>query len=68
MLFYLASRGITPGPLFRFEDGRPLTSLVDQLCLALSEASNAVDESRYSGHSFRIGAGTTAAARRLKTR
>ena len=68
MLSYLVSRGTNPGPLFRFEDGRPLTRsrLVDQLRLALSEAGIAVDEARYSGHSFRIGAATTAAARGLE--
>ena len=57
MLSYLAVRPSTPGP-FVHQDGRPL------LCPGLVRAvlaSAGVDTSRYSGHSFRIGAATTAA-------
>lgn len=63
MLSYLTSRGTSPGPLFKFDDGSPLTRarLVDHLREALSRAG--IDQSCYSGHSFRIGAATTAAAR-----
>ena len=59
---YLAVRGETPGPLFTFADGRFLTRqrLVEQLRLGLDQAG--IDRSAYSGHSFRIGAATTAAA------
>ena len=55
-------RGLTPGPLFRFEDGTALTrpALVREIRRALLAAG--VDASPYSGHSFRIGAATTAAA------
>ena len=63
-LAYLPARGLTPGPLFCFENGRPLTRarLVEHLRSSLSAAGIQSDESRYSGHSFRIGAATTATA------
>ena len=62
LLAYIHSRGTDAGPLFRFEDGTPLTrvALVRELRSAISHAG--VDPSPYSGHSFRIGAATTAAA------
>ncbi len=62
MLRYLAVRGFDNGPLFRLEDGTPLSrsGLVERLRGALSRAG--VDPTRYSSHSFRIGAATTAAA------
>ena len=62
VLSYIAVRGLDPGPLFRYENGTPLTreALVRELRLAL--ASVGVDPSPYAGHSFRIGAATTAAA------
>lgn len=68
MLAYLPLRGLTSGPLFRFEDGHPLTRarLVDHLWAALSAANIPCDDSKYSGHSFRIGAATTAAAMGLE--
>ena len=59
---YLAVRGRDPGPFFRFVSGVPLTreALVRHLRSALSQFD--LDTSQYSGHSFRIGAATTAAA------
>ena len=62
LLDYLALRGKSDGPLFRHEDGSPLvrhqfTSAVQQ---ALS--STGLDGSQFNGHSFRIGAATTASA------
>ena len=61
VLGYLAIRPHTPGPLFVFEDGSPLTraKLVTRLRAALTRAG--VSTTGYSGHSFRIGAATTAA-------
>ena len=58
---YMVLRGAASGPFFRFADGRPLTRerLVAAVRAALREAS--IDDSNYSGHSFRIGAATTAA-------
>lgn len=61
MLDYLVARGGGPGPLFQFADGRPLTRtrLVEQVRTALSKAG--IESTKYSGHSFRSGAATTAA-------
>ena len=62
MLAYLAVRPASPGPLFIFHDGSPLSRprLVQSLRQALRAAG--VDDSHFSGHSFRIGAATTASA------
>ena len=62
MLAYLAVRGFDCGPLFWSEDGQPLTraKLVSLLKATLTAAG--IDPTHYSGHSFRIGATTTAAA------
>ena len=61
MLGYLALRPSVPGPLFIYEDGSPLsrTRFVRAVRLALQKIG--VDASLYGGHSFRIGAATTAA-------
>ena len=61
ILGYLAIRPTLPGPLFLFSDGATLSRprLVDSLRQVLNTAG--VDASGYSGHSFRIGAATTAA-------
>ncbi len=66
MLAYLVARGKGEGPLLHFSDGRPLTRqrLVSTVKDALDKA--VVDPGHYSGHSFRIGAATTAAARGLE--
>ena len=58
----VVERCLAPGPLFRFEDGTPLTrpALVRELQSALQAIG--VDGSHYSGHSFRTGAATSAAA------
>ena len=63
VLAYLAIRGQDDGPLFRLSDGRPLSRqvLVQKLRSTLTLAG--IDCKRYSGHSFRIGAATTAIAR-----
>ena len=62
LLSYLALRGPGEGPLFRFRDGQALTRtrLVTSLRKALAEAG--LKPEAYAGHSFRIGAATTAAA------
>ena len=60
VLAYLAARPSSPGPLFIFSDGSPLSRprLVRSLRQALRDSG--VDDSHFSGHSFRIGAATTA--------
>lgn len=62
LLSYLALRGPGEGPLFRFKDGRALTRtrLIDAVRKTLAKAG--LNPEAYSGHSFRIGAATTAAA------
>ena len=66
ILGYLALRGQRPGPLFQFSDRRYLTRsrFVDYVRTALQQAG--IDSAVYSGHSFRIGAATTAASHGLE--
>ena len=60
----LALRGSSEGPLFTFNEGRPLTR--QQLSsMVQSILHTAGYTGSYSGHSFRIGAATTAADRRV---
>ena len=61
MLAYMAMRGPGDGPLFRFRSGEALTRqrLVMALRKVLARAGLKPEE--YAGHSFRIGAATTAA-------
>lgn len=62
VLSYLAIRPPTPGPLFIFQNGTPLTrqTLVKHLREALTNIG--IDLKGFSGHSFRIGAASAAAA------
>ena len=66
MLSYLCARGMSPGPLFRFEDGKVLSrrQFVDAVRDGLSRAG--IEEGNYCGHSFRIGAATTAAEKGIE--
>lgn len=66
VLAYMAARGAEQGPLFRWEDGRYLTreAFVVAVRQALSEGG--LDSRNYAGHSFRIGAATTAARQGLQ--
>ena len=58
VLSYLSVRPSEPGSLFMYQDGCPLSrvDLVAAVCQA-----DGLDVSRFNGHSFRIGAATTAA-------
>ena len=62
LLNYLVARGKAPGPLFIWSSGRYLTRahFVAEVQKALELSG--VDSSDFNGHSFRIGAATTAAA------
>lgn len=62
LLEYLSLRGREPGPLFLWSDGKPVTKtrLVEEVRLALRGAG--LPEKEFAGHSFRIGAATTASA------
>ena len=61
LLDYLARRGDKPGVLFQWQEGTPLskTRFVEAVRLALTAAHLPAQD--YAGHSFRIGAATTAA-------
>ena len=65
LLAYLALRSSGPGSLFLFLDRRPLTKqrFIQPVRQALSAIG--VDHSQYAGHSFCIGAATTASAHGL---
>lgn len=61
VVVYARRSGTAAGPYFKFESGLPLTKarFVDGMRSALALAG--VQSEGYSGHSFRIGAATTAA-------
>ena len=61
LLQYLARRGGCPGALFQWQDGTPLSKakFVEAVRQALSAAN--LPALQFAGHSFRIGAATTAA-------
>ncbi len=61
LVWYIAVRSPSPGPLFVFQSGSPLTrtSLISYVQSALRRSG--ISSSAYTGHSFRIGAATTAA-------
>lgn len=60
MLDYIMQWGNHPGPTFQFQDYHPLTR--PRLVTELREALNGdeKDSHKYAGHSYRIGAATTA--------
>ena len=62
LLSYLVVRGTAPGPVFIWENGQFLTRahFVEEVKKALQLAG--ADASDFNGHSFRIGAASTAAA------
>ena len=62
LLDYLGHRGGGPGPLFVTQSNQPLrrSSFVTQVQQALHSAG--IDGSLFNGHSFWIGAATTASA------
>ena len=59
---YISRRGLAPGPLFRYEDGQPLTyaALVREIRAALG--ATGLNAALFAGHSCRIGAAMSAAA------
>ena len=60
LLAYLTLRGDRPGPLFLFQDGRPLSrSLLTAWLRRILSSANI--QGHFSSHSFRIGAATVAA-------
>ena len=61
ILAYLARRRNDHGPLFRMSDGRFLTKAVFTSRLREALSTLGYEALTYAGHSFRIGAATTAA-------
>ena len=61
MMAYAAVRGNSPGPLFKLPNGNPLTrpAFVDKIREVLAHLG--YPPHSYAGHSFRVGAATTAA-------
>lgn len=62
MKSYFSLRNSTPGPLFIYASGQPLSkdALTSETRQLLSQSG--LNPSEYAGHSYRIGAATTAAA------
>lgn len=65
-LNYLAVRGTEPGLLFTYSDHSPLTKskFTESFRMLLSQAG--LNSCQYAGHSFRVGAASTAAARGIE--
>ena len=61
ILTYMVRRGTSDGPFFRFEDGRHLFRDKFVTAVRTALAASGINPSHYAGHSFRIGAATTAA-------
>ena len=66
VLSYMAMRRPGNGPLFRFSDGRSLIRerFVAKVREVLQQIG--IDQTKYCGHSFRIGAATTAAKKGIQ--
>lgn len=66
MAAYLHVRGMKPGPLFYFSNGELLSrgKFVAQVKAGLT--ATGVEHKNYNGHSFRIGAATTAASKGME--
>ena len=63
LLRYMAARGGDPDPLFTWVDGRFLTRKTFVAGVRAALTSAGYPAANYAGHSFRIGAATTAAQR-----
>ena len=60
VLNYMVQRGSAPGPFFRFVNGNYLTRERFVTAIRTALATAGINPSHYAGHSFRIGATTTA--------
>lgn len=58
---YSLMRGNSPGPFFIFQDRAPVTGAAFRRLLNRCVTAIGLDPSRYKGHSFRIGAASSAA-------
>jgi len=59
---YMTVRGQEEGPFFQLQDGRPLTKAVFTSKVREGLRAIGLPEQNFAGHSFRIGAATTAAS------
>ena len=66
LLNYLIARGTAPGLLFHFKDNAPLTKSKFTAKFRESLLLAGIDCTLYAGHSFRIGAASTAAAKGIE--
>lgn len=66
ILNYLAIRGSEPGLLFHFKDCSPLTKSKFTASFRKLLDQAGINSSHYAGHSFRVGAASTAAARGIE--
>ena len=61
VLAYMARRGNVPGPFFKFDNGQALTKSTFTQRVRSALQSIGLPYQLFAGHSFRIGAATTAA-------
>ena len=66
LLDYLICRGGTPGRLFQLEDSKPLKRQTFAASVQQALTSSDLDGSQFNGHSYGIGAATTASAAGLE--
>lgn len=66
MTAFLLERGPAPGPLFTLQDGSTLSRARLVAAVRTCLRAGGVNEEKYSGHSFRIGAATTAASKGIE--
>ena len=62
VLSFIGARGVEQGPFFRFKNGNPLTKAAFTQHIRAALQAVGLPESQFAGHSFRIGAATTAAS------
>jgi len=66
ILNYMVQRGSVAGPFFQFSNGNVLTRERFVTAVRSALAATGFNSSHYAGHSFRIGAATTAAQRGIQ--
>ena len=62
VLNFIAIQGVDQGPSFKFKSGNPLTKAAFTQHVRAALQAVGLPESQFAGHSFRIGATTTAAS------
>ena len=62
VLNFIAIRGVDQGPFFKFKSGNTLTKTAFTQHVRVALQAVGLPESQFAGHSFQIGAATTAAS------